>query len=198
MESDMKLTDRDTFTYDHGAKFRDDDPHYTYRIVQGHSGNTWLIPTNTDYPAENVHVDQHDPRSRGYAGGMLSFPLEDGTTYSAKGPWHSNAESLYNDTGVDIRATYRTYGCVALKMRYDNRGNGIFEELIYVNREPTIGPFDRITDIAQTEADKRGHPIAACSISRGGGMMGYEYPNGTSSRDWMEWFDNMKKKNSDG
>lgn len=194
MGSNMDTTDNDTFIYDHGAKFHDDDPHYIYRVIQGQSSNTWLIPTNCAWPGEDVHVDQHDPHSQGYGGGTITFPLEDGTTYNVKGPWHSNSESLYNDTGVDIRATYRTYGCVALNLRYDNRGTGIFENLIYVEREPTIGSFDRITDIAQAEADKRGHPIAACSISRGGGHMGWEYPTGTTYRDWTDWFDAKKKE----
>lgn len=198
MGSDMETTDNDTFIYDHGAKFRDEDPHYIYRVIQGRSGNTWIVPTYTDHPAEGIHVDQHDPHSQGYGGSILTFPLEDGTTYSVRGPWHSNSEALYEDTGVDLRHTHRTYGCVALNLRYDNRGIGIFEGLIHVDREPTIGSFDRITDIAQAEADRHNHPIAACSISHGGGHMGWEYPTGTTHRDWTDWFDAKKKEKGNG
>lgn len=195
MSTDDQLTD-DQFVYDHGAKFHDDDPRYIYRVVNGHSGNTWLVPTYCAWPGEYIHVDQHDPHSQGYGGGILDFPLEDGTVYSVKGPWHSNSEALYEDTGVDLRDTHRTYGCVALEVRYDQTGNGIFTKLIHVDREPVVGSYDRINDIAQMEANRRNHPIAMCLISSGGGQMGWEYPAGTTYRDWMEWFE--MKENSNG
>lgn len=185
----------ETFTYDRGAKFTDDRASYVYRLIQGHSGNAWIVPSNCAWPAEDIHVDQHDPHSQGYYGRTLTFPLEDGSTYAARGPWHSNPDSLFADTGVDIRDRHRTYGCVALNMRYDKRGNGVYSNLIHVDREPVLGTFDRLDKIARREATKRYHPVAVCSISSGGGHMGWEYPERTYPRDWKQWHEEKRTDN---
>jgi hypothetical protein len=185
----------DTFTYDRGVKFADDRATYVYRLIQGKSGNTWIVPANCPWSAENIHVDQHDPHSKGYGGRMLTFPLEDGTTYEAKGPWHTNPHALLDDTGVDIRDRHRTYGCVALDMKYGKHGEGVYTKLIHVDREPILGTFDRLENMARAEADKRGHPIAVCSISSGGSQQGWEYPGETDPREWKQWHKDRMAKN---
>lgn len=75
-----------------------------YRKVQGKGRSTWLVPLDND--PYKIHVDMHDPNSEGYAGRTISFNLEDGTEYNAKGPWNSNVDALFQDTGIDLRSTF--------------------------------------------------------------------------------------------
>jgi hypothetical protein len=170
---------------------------FVYRKVVGKRG-VWLYPTNSDTPGEQVHFhDPTDTKSDGYGGSTLTFTLEDGSTYAAKGPWHSNTDALYDDTGVDIRNTFRTFGCVAKKrislpLRPGvsrNSSHWRFEGVLYADTAPQIGDFNRIHDLAKEWAGKLGHPVAYYQESNGGSSCGWECPPGTEWRSWNEWFE---------
>jgi len=60
---------------------------------------TWYVTGN---PKE-IYVDTGDPESQGFGGAICMFTLEDGTKEQVKGPWHSNSEALFKDTGLDLR-----------------------------------------------------------------------------------------------
>lgn len=161
---------------------------YVYRKLVDKKGHVWLYAVNCDHPAETVHFhDPEDKHSDGYAGNTLHFVLEDGTVYDAKGPWHSNSDAMFEKTGVDIRNTYRTFGCVALRRKYENHISK-FIDVLHLDKESTLGTFDRLEKIALDWADKLGHPVACYRESRGGSSSGYEIPRGTEWRSWTEWF----------
>ncbi|MCE5308922.1 MAG: hypothetical protein LLG20_14885 [Acidobacteriales bacterium] len=125
-----------------------------YRKVQGKLRNTWYIPVNTETPGEGIQLDTHDPRSEGYAGRTLSFRLEDGTVDQVKGPWHSNSSALFEDTGVDVRDTFRTFVVIGLQREYRNTKDAyapptIIDVLYLDPPEGQIGSFNREKAIAK-------------------------------------------------
>jgi hypothetical protein len=104
----------------------------------------WLVAVQPN-AAENVYF--HDPKdasSQGFAGRTLSFPLEDGTVYEAKGPWHSNADRLYKDTGIDVRNTHYTF--VVLAMARDGWPT-ILRDVVYKDAQPVLGSFTRYKEL---------------------------------------------------
>ncbi len=150
---------------------------FVYRKIVDSKGHVWLYPSNSK-----------DLKSQGYGGSTLQFALHDGTVYAAKGPWHANADEMLQATGVDIRNTYRTYGCVAKRRVY--KGNvHEYREILHADIEPLIGEFDRLRKIAQEWADKLGHPVVYYSESKGGSSSGWEIPKGTNYQQWTtDWF----------
>lgn len=74
----------------------------------GKSGRLWLVTAQED-PAASVYVSNVDeggpdyPRERGFGSNLVTFGLVGGGEIKLKGPWHSNPESLFEDTGVDVR-----------------------------------------------------------------------------------------------
>ena len=171
---------------------------FVYRKLVDAKGRVWLYPVNTDTPGEQVHV--HDPRdlkSDGYGGATLQFALEDGSVYAAKGPWHTNTGALFEATGVDLRNTHRTYGCVARIRVYKNHITE-FHGILHADKVPVIGAFNRLKDIAQTWADQLKHPVACYSESKGGTSSGWEIPEGTEWRDWNDWFEAHSKVGEEG
>lgn len=169
---------------------------FIYHKLVDKQGHVWLYPANSDSPAEQVHFhNPKDLKSDGYGGATLHFVLEDGTTYAAKGPWHSSADAMFEATGVDIRNTHYTYGCVSLKRvyvpsttrsYYDSVTR--FEGVLHADKEPVLGRFSRLTDLAKEHATRLGHPVAYYSQSKGGSSSGWEVPAGTEWKSWNEWF----------
>ncbi len=62
--------------------------------------HTWIVPLNND--SEKIFIDTLD--GEGFGGRTLEFTLEDGTKHKVKGPWHSNTNSLFERTGIDLRS----------------------------------------------------------------------------------------------
>ena len=172
---------------------RADAEQFIYRKVEDRSGNIWLWPVNSDSPAEQVHVHRPaDTRSEGYGGATLHFLLEDGTTYAAKGPWHSNADAMFMATGIDLRNTHWTFGCIALDRTVRSYTTTclaytVMLNVVYLDKEPVLGNFNRIKNLAQDWADAFSHPVMYYSQSRGGSSNGPVYPTGQSYKDWPEW-----------
>jgi hypothetical protein len=138
---------------------------YIHRKIEGKKG-TWLVPVNIINPADWVHVDTHDPKSRGYGGGMLEFELEDGTTYAVKGPWHSSG--VFDDTGVLIADLHLT--------RLTIRENDKDGKILYEEKEPVLGPFMRGERIGQQLANIMNKELYIIRESEGGGSMHTAYP----------------------
>lgn len=126
---------------------------------------TWYIPLN-DYPAEEIHC-AGGPDSQGYGGSTISFTLENGEVVKEKGPWHSNSESLFHDTSIDIRNTHRTYGIIAVDNNWAN-GHWSYKDIIYKDSGPTPGHFNRIERLAQDIANLLDSPLYFYSCSPGG------------------------------
>jgi hypothetical protein len=114
-----------------------------YRKVECKRG-VWLVAVQPN-AAENVYFhNPRDTKSQGFGGRTLSFPLEDGTVYEAKGPWHGNADSLFNDTGVDVRNTHYTF--VVLAMERDGWPT-VLRDVVYKDAAPVLGRFDRYKEL---------------------------------------------------
>lgn len=132
----------------------------------------WLV---ADQPnaGENVyyHNPANDATSQGFGGNTLHFPLVDGGVYAAKGPWHGNTDSLFADTGVDLRATHYTFVVLGMSREYVGSGYGrtVIRDVVYKDTGPTLGRYDRYKDIIKA------HPQAVVyyMCSRGGSSCGH-------------------------
>jgi hypothetical protein len=129
------------------------------------NGKVWLVALQEN-AAENVYV--HDPRdknSQGFAGRTLTFQLEDGTEYAAKGPWQTSAGALFIATGYDVRDTHYTIGAIGLRKGESFMGVG---DVVYLEKEPILGTFERVNVIAQRIADELNTVVYCLSKSSGG------------------------------
>jgi hypothetical protein len=142
--------------------------------VEGASGHTWYCPTNIPNKASQLHVDTHDPNSRGYGGSTLEFRLDDGTVAEVKGPWHSNSGYFLDDTGVDITATHLTRvicgGSFSEKWSHTEEG---LNDIFYNEVEPVLGTFHRYEAVCDALLrDRGGVKFAFIMISEGGSSAG--------------------------
>ncbi len=146
---------------------------HRYHIHVDKSGKRWLVADQPDC-ASNVYVEG-GPNSNGFGGRELSFTLVDGSILKLKGPWHTNADSLFQATGVDVRDKYLTYGVVAEKREYRKKDGGMRATLISIlhqDAKPVIGKFNRIQQIALGIAKKLNQTVQYYSESAGGSSCG--------------------------
>lgn len=121
-----------------------------YQKVVGKNG-VWLIAVQPN-AADNVYLhDPEDTDSHGFAGRTIKFPLKDGSTYKAKGPWHSNSNALFIDTGVDVRDQHETF--VVLSKGRKTTGPPRYEmlltDVVYIDDKPTLGKLNRDEELAE-------------------------------------------------
>jgi hypothetical protein len=159
-----------------------------YRKVTGKSGRNWYIAI--DSPAGNVYVSPKSEENtpgykgfKGFGGRTLQFELEDGTVDHIQGPWHSNSDSLFEDTGVDVRDQHVTFGVISRDFKSDPDdpwGDGIMVDVLYIDEEPNKGSFDRIDKLAEEYAEREGKQIMYYRESKGGSCRGPVKPQ------WMK------------
>ena len=65
---------------------------------------TWIVPHSGNPNAIFVHDPQNED---GFGGALVTFTLVDGREVRFRGPWHSNPDSLYERTGIDLRVERR-------------------------------------------------------------------------------------------
>jgi len=108
-----------------------------------------------------------DTKSDGFGGATLTFPLVGGGEYVAKGPWHGNSDSLFRDTGVDVRDKCLTFVVLAKGCDW-TYGRTIMRDVVYRDPDWTLGTFYRYRDLI------RAHPEAThyYSGSQGGSSCG--------------------------
>jgi hypothetical protein len=140
----------------------------------GKSGNTWLV-ADQEEAAENVYVTNNpknttSPKQRfeGFGGATLSFPLVDGTTFDLHGGWHSNADALYNDTGIDVRGTTRTFVVLGMDRTFIKGLRCVIKDVIYRDEKPTLGRYDRYKDLIKKFPQAKVYYMT----SKGGGSNG--------------------------
>lgn len=145
-----------------------------YHMVVGKSGDIWLYPDN-DHPADEIHVStkHHD----GYCGRELHYHLVDGTAIMLHGPWHSNSDALYDDTGVDLRSKHITYVVIAKDRDYTKKYETIMKDVLYQDEKPMVGAFERGTRMAMEMAQKMGIVLMLYKESWGGSSCGPIYPD---------------------
>lgn len=163
-----------------------------HRKFEADNGHTYLIPVNIVNAADEVHVNTHDPNSRGYGGSVFHFETTEGTE-TVKGPWHGSSpyrvcnvtELHYTKVTLVARAEYVDYNdwvdhvrehggdkdCVVCRFR-------MIGEILYDEKEWVLGTFYRGDRIAQQLADLRKEPIFVNVESMGGGHSHEAKPGG--------------------
>lgn len=141
----------------------------TFEHYVGNSGKAWLVPAVTVLPnqADHIYVTAYADWNKfgtGFGGRTLVMPLIDGGYFHLKGGWHSRAEALLADTGIDTRNQRLTYGAVALHRTSSMDLFGI----LYEDTSPQLGTDDRIVKIAQKIANERNEPVFYSYLSAGG------------------------------
>ena len=126
-------------------------------------GNTWLLPSNIQNKADHIWVETDNPT--GCSGRRIEFNLANGDTIKVKGPWHTNANSLYNATGIDYRDLTLTWGLIA-ERRIDLY---VYENILYIDQKPTLGIYTRIKDLANSLTQE----VAYHVNSHGGSTSGF-------------------------
>lgn len=138
-----------------------------YKIALGKTGRIWLYSTG-----DNIYV-QGGPNSDGFGGAILEFKLENGCdSVKMKGTWHSNSEALFTDTNVDLQEQHLTFGVIGLERDW-NKGQAVIRDLIWFDKEPTYGSFDRVTNLAKKMANDLGKKVCYHKQSIGGSSCGF-------------------------
>lgn len=176
---------RDEFSFEREMKCgQSEAQERIYKKIDDSSGRVWLIAKQ---PNEADNIYYHDPRdkgSQGFSGSTLAFRLEDGSVYEAKGPWHSNSDSLYKATGYDIRD--KSAAQVAIGLEYRS-GFMTIGKVIYLDEVPVIGKFDRDKDIALKFANQLNRPVMRLRKSASGSSLGWEFQDGWTREDLTQW-----------
>ena len=160
-----------------------------YRKINGKHGSIWLVAVQ-DNPASNIYY-WSPGKSDGFAGRTLRFELEDGSHLDLQGPWHSNAEDLFTTTGVDVRDKYLTFGIIAKSSEHKTIKNPgylnsyvtVFKDVLYQDKDWTVGYFDRIEDMAQNMANELGKKVVFYSQSQCGSTQSSKYPNNKENKN---------------
>lgn len=118
------------------------------------AAKTWYVATGKRRPIWLYHPDRSGvwcsggPGSAGCGGNLVEFPLADGLgSIKLKGPWHSNADFFFRDTGIDVRSNFVTWGCVGTGRTYDN-GVARITGLVWFDVAPTRGEYERVDHLA--------------------------------------------------
>jgi len=166
-------------------KIKDHDRPLIWRAVDclpsARSGR-WLYPVRYadgaqepfPHPATEVHF--HAPgstSSQGYGGRKMDFTLDDGSVEHTQGPWHGSAESLLQDTGVDMQDKYLTFCVIGTgHERNPERVTGVLhQDVDYV-----VSEFDRPQKLAQQYADRLRKSVYLWAATAGGGRMCWVRP----------------------
>lgn len=158
-----------------------------YKKYIGKSGRIFLVAIQED-SASNIYVFHPlDHNSEGFGGRTLEFKLENDSIVKAKGPWHTNPDDLYNETGVDIRDKHFTRTVVGL-----GRDLGGITDVIYCESKPILGEFNRGNKITQGLADKLDTVVYYYIITSGGSSNGPVKPTNWSAERYKEYWDLVK------
>ncbi len=160
----------------------------------GKSGKTWIVGIGDDCASE-IYVSADEAKKnrpvyvrvrscrpcgfQGFDGAELEFTLEAGDTIVLKGPWHSNSEDLYADTGFDVRNKHLTKGVIAENREYvpGSYRSYIFRNVLYRDEKPVSGEFCRVTKLATEMAKKLNKPLVCYSETSGGYSNVLIYPD---------------------
>lgn len=142
-------------------------------------GRVWLVG---DSPNAGDFVYMWEPEEptlysfQGFGGAVLHFTLVNGCTMDLEGPWHSGAQALYDDTGVDVRHKCLSLGVLALHRVPDAAGLYRYKYLLYKEEAPQLGVFERVGLLAQWYANKLGATVFYYRESVGSSEHSYRKP----------------------
>lgn len=163
-----------------------------YHKAIGKNGTVWLY---ADQPNSGDNIYSHQPKTtkanlaaQGFGGATLKFPLVDGTTYEATGPWHANAVAMYKDTGIDLRQTHLTQ--VIIGKSRDGQGgysHGIIRDVFHKDDKPILGYFKRGDYLAAEIANRLGRVVVVSTFSSGGSCRKTVSPGFKVDKDEDKW-----------
>lgn len=103
---------------------------------------------------------------RGMGGRTLYFTDITGKEWDVQGPWHVTADSLYRSTGVDVRNTHVSWGCIALE-----REGNMYKNVVYTDGQfPKQGVHNRLTSLAVALSKSINEPVYLFQVQAGGSM----------------------------
>jgi len=144
-----------------------------YQKVIGESGRTWLYAIQPN-AGDNIYVSaspyelETDYNGfRGFSGSTLKFVLKDDSILELKAPWHSNSESLFEDTGIDLRDQHLTFVVIGLGIESDNYKETI-TDVIYKDSKPHVGLFEWGKLYAQELANQFKQRVVCYTRTAGG------------------------------
>lgn len=155
-----------------------------FHMVKGKSGMRWLYSAVDQDVASFVYVEG-GPGSRGFGSRDIRFELVEGGAVLLTGPWHSNADAMFRDTGIDVRDKMFSF-CVIAKRRGRIKFIGetafgpreitrdTLEDVLYMDKAPVLATFERpeIKEMAEWFADMLGHSVYLYKETRGGSSNG--------------------------
>lgn len=103
-----------------------------YRDRKDHD-RLWLVMQNVINPADHIYVGYpYDVGSQGFAGRILVFNLVDqNRAISLHGPYHSNADALLENTGVDVTNKHYVQLVVGLSRERDSNHRDVITNLVF-------------------------------------------------------------------
>ena len=147
-----------------------------YKKIIGKRGN-WYVAFQEN-EADNIYfASKSKEYSDGFAGATLSFELEDGTIDKIQGPWHSNSDGLFDDTGYDVRNKHLTKGIIAKNKTHGEWHHpDEYSDVLHYDEVPVIGEYDRIENLAQMFANELNCKVYFAVKTGGGGSSHYKEP----------------------
>lgn len=168
-----------------------------YKQYRGKSGKIWLVRV-CENPADYIFVEANKGENeagyrgfRGFGGSTLKFNIEDGEILELRGPWYSNSDAFFRDTGVDIRDKHITYYIIAKSREYTDFKT-ILVDVIEKDDKPVVGLYYRGTIRAMEVAKELGYSVILYCESAGGSSCGFVYP------DQIDVHGNREKKINKG
>lgn len=141
-----------------------------YKLIIGKSGRRWLYNDEKFNAAANIYVEGARG-SQGFGGRGIVFRLIEGGEICLAGPWCSNSDSFFKDTGIDLRNRHATWGCIGRRREHHNERTAVCD-LIYFDTAPVEGDFSRVEKLAANLSDSRGELLYYYSMSNGGSSCG--------------------------
>lgn len=146
-----------------------------FRKVHGKT-YTWYVSVQEN-AADNIYVVTHN--KEGMGGAKLKFTMEDGSVEEVHAPWHSNADSLFDDTGEDVRQQSHLTYVISLERSYGKNMSHIHTDLLDYCLEPIITSWGAIQDRAKKYAHDCQRNVFVSIKGVGGGRASFEEYKGT-------------------
>lgn len=130
--------------------------------------------TDGENAASNIYCSTRN--KEGMGGATVEMHTPDGV-FPETGIWHSNADSLFNATGIDIRDKHLTSYIVCLEIeRPKNWYEATLCKQVQAVELSVVGEFNPGKEVAQRIANKLDRKVFFMRKSTGGGSSGWINP----------------------
>jgi len=147
-----------------------------YFVIEA-NGRTWLY-SDDENAGDFIYVSAHEKENqpgyggfRGFGGRVITFDIVNGETIQLEGPWHTNSQSLYEATGLDLRKKHLSF--VVIGEKFDKSSDPLcpwIREVIHIDQEPVVGEFNRGSILAREIANELNISVALYAKSQGGSL----------------------------